>query len=216
MALCLSVVGYAVFPRPPHAHNGTTIRLPDRQPSNAAWVWPAGVPGWEPGQTIKGFSVSGLQPVEVQAAQLAAAHRVLDENVRVVVSFRADDSGPLAILATHTLFAQPASTCLGAQLTGGAPVQWFCPGDRTGFGDDHVLLAAKHFASGFDFAGVARGDVTRIVQGTHTIYVRGKTWGEFEATSVTTPDAPLDVYVGKRLVETVPLDVPVGKQRVIT
>jgi hypothetical protein len=216
VALCLSVIGYAVFPRAPHAQNGTAIRLPDRTPSNAAWVWPDGMPGWTPGQTIKGFPVAGLQPIEVQASQLAAAHRVLDaEDLRVVVSLRGDDSGPLAILATHTLFAQPASTCLAAQLTGAAPVEWLCPGDRSGFGDDHVLIAAKHFDSGFDFAGVARGDVTKIVEGTHAIYVRGKTWGEFEATSATTPDAPLDVYVGKRLVETVPLDLGVGQQRVL-
>jgi hypothetical protein len=215
MALCLSVIGYAVFPRASHAHGGTSIRLPDRTPSNASWVWPGGDPGWTPGQTIKGFPVSGVQPVEVQAAQLAAARRVLDQNVRVVVSLRADYSGALAILATHGLFEQPARTCLGAQLTGDVPVQWFCPGDKSGFGSDHVLIAAKHFASGFDFAGVARGDVTKIVQGSHAIYVRGKTWGEFEATSATVPDAPLDVYVGTRRVETIPLDVPVGKQRII-
>jgi hypothetical protein len=214
LAVCLSVIGYAVVPRAPHQSAGTTIRLPDRSPSNAAWVWPDGVPGWVPGQTIKGFPVSGVQPVELQAAELAAAHRVLDaEAVRVVSSLRGDDSGPLAILATHTLYATPVGTCLGALLTGDAPVVWLCPNELA---MSHVLIAAKWFRpSGFDFAGVARGDVTRIVQGRQTIYVRGKTWGEFAATSAMRRDQPLRIYVGKRLVETVPLELASGEQRVI-
>jgi len=214
MATCLSVVGYAVFPRSPHHGGGTTIRLPDRRPSNAAWVWPDGVPGWTPGEMIKGFPVSGVQPVELQAAELAAAHRVLDaEGVRVVSSLRGDDSGPLAILATRALYETPPSTCLGALLTGDAPVEWLCPSELA---HSHVLIAAKWFPkSGFDFAGVARGDVTRIVQGDRSIYVRGKTWGEFQATSATRPHAPLRVYAGRRLVETVALDFAPGEQRVL-
>jgi len=212
--ICLSAIGYATFPQAPHRNDGTTIRPPDRSPSDARWQWPDGVPGWKPGQTIKGFDVSGLQPVELQAAELAAAHRLLDaDGVRVVSSLRGDDSGPLAIVATRTLYATPAITCLGAVLTEDAPVTWLCPDELAG---SHVLIAAKSFpGNGFDFAGVARGDVTRIVQGRHEIYVRGRTWGEFQATSAIRPGMPLRVYVGHSLVETVPLDLAAGEQRVL-
>jgi hypothetical protein len=69
-------------------------------------------------------------------------------------------------------------------------------------------------------AGVARGDVTRIVlQGgvspRQEIYVRAKTWGEFDLAEWVRPGGRLLVYDGKRLVETVPLDLRVGQQRVL-
>jgi len=75
--VCLSAIGYMAFPSPQRRQSGVTIKLPHRNPANdasgiAGWVWPDGVPGWTPGQTIKGFPVSFMQPVEIQAAQLAA------------------------------------------------------------------------------------------------------------------------------------------------
>lgn len=226
MAACLSVIGYAVFPRPNTYHTqGTNIRIPDRQPSNAAWAWPDGVPGWEPGQTIKGFPVANLQPVEVQAAALAAARHVLDAgDVRVVNATRPGRSGALAILATRTLYETPERTCLAGLLLGDAPVQWVCPGPHS-LSHEHVFAAAARidWPGGKDpiyLAGVARGDVTRVdlvggVGPRTTIYTRAKTWGEFDLAEAVQPGGRLLVYSGARLVETVPLDLRVGQQRVL-
>jgi hypothetical protein len=226
MALCLSVIGYAVFPRPPHAHDGTTIRLPDRRPSNASWVWPDGVPGWTPGQTIKGFPVANVQPAELQAAALAAARRVLAaDDVRVVDSTRPGYRGALAVLATHTLYETPERTCLAGLLLGDAPVRWVCPGPHS-LSHQHVFAVAARldWPGGKDpvyLAGVARGDVTRIdlvggVGPRTTIYTRAKTWGEFDLAEAVRPAGRLLVYSATRLVETIPLDVRVGEQRVLT
>jgi hypothetical protein len=225
MAVCLSVIGYAVFPRPPHQGNGTTIHLPAHRPSNASWVWPDGVPGWTPGQTIHGFAVANVQPVEVQAAALVAAHHVLDpDGVRVVTALRPGYAGALAVLATRTLYTTPDRTCLGGLLLRDAPVQWVCPGPHS-LSHRHVFAVASRLdwpgaKDPIYLAGVARGDVTRIVlQGgvslRQEIYVRAKTWGEFELAEWARPGARLLVYDGKRLVETVPLDLRVGQQRVI-
>jgi hypothetical protein len=41
------VVGRPYLPK--HAKDG--IRLPDHRSSNAAWLWPDGLPGWRPGET---------------------------------------------------------------------------------------------------------------------------------------------------------------------
>jgi len=225
MAICLSVIGYAVFPSSPHQSNGVTIKLPDRSPSNAAWVWPDGVPGWTPGQTLKGFPLTTVQPVELEAAELAAARHGLDaSDVRVLDSIRGDRQGVLAILATRTLGETTARTCLAGLLRGNAPVQWVCPSAHV-LSHKHVLLVANRFPwpSLHDpvyLTGVARGDVARIVlvggvSGRETIYTRAKTWGEFESAQVTSPTARLLVFGGGRLLETVPLDVPVGQQRVL-
>jgi hypothetical protein len=63
--------------------------------------------------------------------------------------------------------------------------------------------------------------VTRIVlvggvESRQTIYDRAKTWGEFDIAEAVKPGGRLLVYTGPRLVETVPLDLAVGQQRVIT
>jgi hypothetical protein len=224
---------YFTFPRAPHPQ-GKTIRIPDRRPADAAagapgWHWPDGVPGWRPGQAIDGLNVSGVQPIEVETAQLAAAHEGLDaDSVRVLVSLRVDRSGPLAILAARkadgwTLFDDPA--CLGTLLTGDAPVAWECPGaypdSPTDLAARHVLVAARRSHGALALVGVARGDVTRVVlvnpgmtPPRNTLYDRGKTWGEFQASVDLRPDAvaQLLVYGEARLLETVPLRLAPGAQ----
>jgi hypothetical protein len=225
MAVCLSVVGYAVFPRSPHRDTGVSFTLPDRTPSSASWVWPEGVPGWVPGQTIKGYPISGVQPVEVAAAGLAAARAGLDsEGIRVIDAVRPDRHGVLGILATRTLYETRVRTCLAALLRGNEPVVWVCPSAHV-LSQKHVLVAAMRLArpsldDPLDFVAVARGDVQRVVliggtAGRETLYARGKTWGEFESAQVTKPGAHLLVYGDHRLVETVALTVPVGQQRIL-
>jgi len=225
LALCLSAVGYFVVPRPTEAHPGTAIHLPDRRPSNGQWVWPDGVPGWTPGQTIKGYPVSGLQPVEVQAAALAAARRILDaSDIRVIGSTRPGNGGVLAVLATQMLYTTPDRTCL-AGLLPNEPVHWVCPWKHM-LSHKHVFAAAVrlNWAGGKDpifLTGVARGDVTRIVlaggvERRQEIYVQAKTWGEFDIAEAVKPGGHLLVYSGRRLVETVPLDLAGGQERVVT
>jgi hypothetical protein len=227
--VCLSAIGYMAFPSPQRRQSGVTIKLPHRNPANdasgiAGWVWPAGVPGWTPGQTIKGFPVSFMQPVEVQSAQLAAARFGLDsEAVRVVTSMRGDRRGVLAILATHTMYSTPEKTCLAALLREDAPVVWLCPAVHT-LSHQHVLIAAArlNWPGGKDpiyFVGVARGDVRRVVlvdgSDRQMLYTRGNSWGEFDSVRATSPGAHLLVYGHGRVLETVRLDVPVGQQRVL-
>ena len=229
VTVCLSAIGYVAFPSPQRRQNGVTIKLPHRNPANdasgvAGWVWPDGVPGWTAGQTIKGFPVSFLQPVEVQAAQLAAARLGLDsEAVRVVTSVRGDRRGVLAILATHTMYSTPEKTCLAALLREDAPVVWLCPAVHT-LSHQHVLIAAArlNWPGGKDpiyFVGVARGDVRRVVlvdgSDRQMLYTRGNSWGEFDSVRATSPGAHLLVYGHGRVLETVRLDVPVGQQRVL-
>jgi hypothetical protein len=227
--VCVSAIGYMEFPSPQRRQSGVTIKLPHRNPANdasgvAGWVWPDGVPGWTPGQTIKGFPVSFMQPVEVQAAQLAAARFGLDsEAVRVVTSMRGDRRGVLAILATHTMYSTPARTCLAALLREDAPVVWLCPAVHT-LSHQHVLIAAArlNWPGGKDpiyLVGVARGDVRRVVlvdgSDRQMLYTRGNSWGEFDSVRATSPAAHLLVYGHGRVLETVRLDVPVGQQRVL-
>ena len=230
------------FARPGyHPVQGTTVKLPAKPPAAdasgaAGWVWPGGTPGWTPGYTVLDgeFNISGLQPVEVQAAQLAAARNILDaSSVRVVSSIRGNRDGVLAILAAPTAGEKPARTCLAAMLPGDAPVVWECPGMKTASGDlanARVLVAATTFTwhnpgmkpqHPLYLAGVARGDVYRVVlhgQGRMptTLYLRGKTWGEFSSAEGF-PDggAYLAVYGKHGLVQKLPLDVAPGEQRVI-
>jgi hypothetical protein len=238
---CAAPVAFIAFPRAHAAprSGGVTIRLPDRRPAAdaagaAGWVWPDGVPGWKPGATLKGFNVSGVQPVEVEAAQLAAARHVLDADaVRVVVASRAGTDGVLAIVAAPTLYRTPTQTCLAAVLQGDAPVAWECPGARPhDLAESHVLVAAAAFgaatpaqpgpANALYLVGVARGDVRRVVLvvpglAPQRLYDRGATWGQFEAAvALHRPPTPPRLLVFSRhgLVETLALDLQPGAQRV--
>jgi hypothetical protein len=207
------------FARPGyHEAHGLTIKLPAKEPANdasgaAGWVWPGGTPGWEAGYTVKGYNVSGVQPIELQAAQLAAARQGLDaDGVRVLVSTRATTNGVVAILAAPTLYETPSRTCLAA-LVEDAPVGWRCPGatrPRDDLSRAHVLVAAKAYRAGLYVVGVARGDVRRVVLETPgnaptALYVRGKTWGQFESAVATKRGAMLKVYGRRGLVQTLPL-----------
>ena len=201
----------------------------------AGWVWPDGTPGWVPGYTVMDgtYNVSGLQPVEVQVAQLAAARNILDASkVRVVSSIRGNRNGVLAILAAPTVGVKPEKTCLAGMLLGDAPVVWQCPGARPGPGDlanARVLVAAATFtwrAPGrkpehpLYLAGVARGDVYRVVLHApgvipRELYVRGSTWGEFSSASgLPYGGAYLAIYGRHGLVQKLHLDLVPGQQRV--
>ncbi|HET8605746.1 MAG TPA: hypothetical protein VFL66_01815 [Gaiellaceae bacterium] len=166
----------------------------------------------------------------MQAAQLAAARAGLDASgVRVVQAVRGGRDGVLAIVAAPALYeGPPVDTCLAAILRGDAPVHWLCPHDLA---DSRVLVAATTYAwkakgapaNSLDLAGVARGDVSRVVLdvpgttfGDQPIYTRGKTWGQFEA-AVDVPKgvATLKIYGDHGLVQTLPVDVPAGRQRVL-
>jgi hypothetical protein len=239
VALSLTAVaGIFVFARPQYRpHTGTTITLPEKQPAAdavgaAGWVWPEGLPGWEPGYTIKDYNVSGLQPVEVQQAQLAAARQVLDASrVRVIASSRGSLNGVLAILAAPTMYQTPEKTCLAALLEGDAPVQWQCPGTTpatTDLSHSRVLVAATSYETTAEdgrnplyMVGVARGDVYRVVLDApglapRTIYTRGTNWGQFDAAlTVPTANAELKIFGRQGLLQTVPFMIRPGQQRVI-
>jgi hypothetical protein len=224
VAVALAVTaGVFAFARPAyHPHRGVTIKLPVKHPANeasgaAGWVWADGTPGWEPGYTVKGYNVSGVQPVEVHAAQLAAARNGLDSTaVRVLVSTRADTHGVLAILAAPTVDQTPVRTCLGVVLEGDAPVSWRCE-----LGGERVLVAAERFRwNALYLVGVARGDVRRVVldvpgRAPLELYSRGTTWGQFDAAVTGARSASLKVYGPRGLVQTVPLRLRPGQQRVL-
>jgi len=231
------------FARPgyhPVGSGMTSFKLPAKPPAAdaagaAGWVWP-GTPGWAPGYTVMDgkFNISGLQPVEVQAAQLAAARNILDASeVRVVSAIRpASRNGALAILAAPAVGATPEKTCLAAMLPGDAPVVWECPGATPTRGDlanARVLVAAAAFTwhnpgrapeYPLYLAGVARGDVYRVVlhipgRLPMLLYTRGTTWGEFSSASgVPHGGAYLAIYGRHRLVQKLKLDVAPGQQRV--
>jgi hypothetical protein len=234
-----AVAGVFVFARPEYRpHDGVSIELPAKPPANdasgaAGWVWPDGTPGWEAGRTFKGINVSGVQPVEIQAAQLAAARDVLDANkVRVLDSVRPGKAGVLAIVAAPTLYETPARTCLAAVLVGDAPVHWQCPGSTPSSNDlahSPVFVAATVVVwrvSGANrnmlfLVGVARGDVNRVVlhaggiPAPETIYTRGTTWGQFDMI-IKDPGRParLEIFGRRGHLETLTLDVASGRQRV--
>jgi len=242
-AALVATAAVFTFARPGyHPPQGATVKLPTKPPAAdasgaAGWVWPGGTPGWTPGYTIMNgaYNVSGLQPVEVQAAQLAAARDILDASqVRVVSSIRGNRDGVLAILAAPTVGSTPVETCLAAMLLGSAPVVWKCPGATPGRGDlasSRVLVAATVFTwqshtpgakpqHPLYLAGVARGDVYRIVLHApgvvpRELYVRGSTWGQFSSASdMTNGGAYLAIYGKHGLVEKLHLDVAPGQQRV--
>jgi hypothetical protein len=198
--------------RPPH--QGKTIRIPDHRPALAGWSWPDGVPGWTPGQTIEGFDVSGVQPVEVQAAQLAAARNGLGASqLRVLTSLRPGRHGVLAVVAAPTMYESPTRTCLAAVLPGDAPVAWRCDlaGARV-----FVVAAAYRWpnATSLYVAGVANGAVRRVTLDGETLYERGKTWGEFSAARTVDGAVRLKVVGRDGGVRMLPLDLRGGEQRV--
>lgn len=234
-----AVAGVFVFARPGyHPHDGDLISAPAKPPANdasgaAGWVWPDGTPGWEVGYTYKGFNVAGVQAVEIQAAQLAAARDVLDASkVRVLDSVRPGKAGVLAIVAAPTLYQTPVRTCLAAVLVGDAPVRWQCPGSTpssTDLARSPVFVAAAVVdwrISGANrsvlfLVGVARGDVSEVVLhargflAPETIYTRGTTWGQFDM-SITDPGrtARLEIFGRRGHLETLTLNVAPGQQRV--
>jgi hypothetical protein len=223
LVLCALGSAYFALPR----WDGHTIRLPSHRPADpGTWRWPDGVPGWDPGETIHHYNVSGVQPVEIDAARLAAARDVLDsEKLRVLVGERIDRSGALAIVAAPTVYETPTQTCLAAVLRD-APVHWLCPQQ---LGNARVIVATRHAQVGYvhslALVGVARGDVTRVelatedpqLPGHWPIYDRGKTWGEFEANIVLRPhsDPRLLIYGNHGLLQTLELPLLPNEQRVL-
>jgi hypothetical protein len=229
--------GVFVFARPGyHPHQGLTIKIPPKAPAAdatgaAGWVWPDGVPGWEAGQMLGDYPLSGVQPVEIQSAQLAAARQILDASkVRVLSSIRGDRRGALMILAAPNE-SSPPTTCLAAVLLGRPAISWQCPGDtasRDNIAHSYVLIAAMSADwPGTEnhptyLAGVARGDVYRIVLVARglpagEIYRRGTTWGQF-GTVTPSPATPSHLAIYGRhhtLLQTIPLNLAPGTQRVL-
>jgi hypothetical protein len=207
------------------------------------WIWPDAVPGWAPGYTLEGYPVAGIQSIEADPARLAAARMGLDaDQVRVLVAMhQLPGQGPLAIYAAPMAFASVDAkpiVCLGVELPHASATPWLCPG-ATHPGPDvarsRVLVAVSAFAwqsasaerqVDLRLVGVARGDVYRVtlhIPGQTklplvALYERGKTWGQFE-TAVTVPSSAgvpeLRVYGRKGLVETVPLDLKPGDERIV-
>jgi hypothetical protein len=230
--------GFFLFARPAYhpPSGGVTIRVPAKSPAAdaagaAGWVWRDGVPGWQAGETLHGYQLSGVQPIEIQAAQLAAAHQLLDASqVRVLAAIRGDTQGALMILAAPTVGMTTPKTCLAAVLPGNAGINWQCPGATPSRGDlshSYVLIAARSFAwpgtpnHPVYLAGVARGDVYRVVLAGRgfapmQLYARGTSWGQF-STVTPTPSSPshLAIYGRGRLLQTIPLDLAPGSERVL-
>jgi hypothetical protein len=177
--------------------------------------------------------VAGVQEVEIQAAQLAAARDVLDASkVRVLDSVRPGKAGVLAIVAAPTLYQTPVRTCLAAILVGDAPVRWQCPGSTPSSNDlagSPVFVAATVVVwrvSGANrnmlfFVGVARGDVNRVVLhargflAPETIYTRGTTWGQFDMI-IEEPSRParLEIFGKRKHLETLTLNIAPGQQQI--
>lgn len=225
VALAL-MIGFFAFARPqyrPEMHEN--IKVPPEHPATD-WTWAEGTPGFKAGTMLgkhQDFNVSGLQPVEIAAAQLAAARSLLDaDGVRVLDSIRTDKRGPVAILAAPTLGETPTRTCLAVLLRGSAPVNWRCPQDLA---HSHLLGAviaatpSQGAAHPIFVLGVASSDVQRIVLvaepfGRHEIFTRGTTWGQFEASASPTKPAQLLVYGDHGLLQTLTLSVAPGGQRI--
>jgi hypothetical protein len=226
VALAL-MIGFFAFARPQyHPETHDNIKVPPEHPATAGWTWAEGTPGFKAGTMLgkhHDFNISGVQPVEIAAAQLAAAHSQLDaDGVRVLESLRTDKTGPVAILAAPAIDATPSQTCLAVMLRGSAPVTWRCPQDLLG---THVLgvVVASRFSSGSGHPlfvmGVARADVQRIVlvggpPGSGPIYTRGTTWGQFEASTSPTKGVKLLVYGDHGLLQKLTLSDPPSGQRI--
>jgi hypothetical protein len=221
------LAGFFAFARPqyrPETHDN--IKVPPEHPAIAGWTWAEGTPGFKAGTMLgkhHDFNITGLQPVEIAAAQVSAAHSLLDaDGVRVLDSIRTDERGPVAILAAPTVGETPTHTCLAVMLRGIAPVTWRCSQDLAHL---HVLgaVVAANSSAGTEHPifvlGVAGGDVQRIVLvaapfGSNTIYTRGTTWGQFGASASPTHGAQLLVYSDRGLLEKLNLSVAPGAQRI--
>lgn len=236
VALCaVAIAATAGFPLVEQRHfgppqpQGHVIPIPHEPPAAdragaAGWVWPDGVPGWAPGQTIQGYPISGIQAVEAQPLQLSAAHDDLfADGVRVLDAMHvAQRSGPLAIFAAPAYESTSTTACLAAALPSATSFTWRCPDDLAG---SRVLVAAVRRGDAVWLVGVARGDVDRVVLrvpgqtklATRPIYERGTTWGEFDAAYTAPPPAgPPELEIGShgRLVETLTLALPSGGERI--
>jgi hypothetical protein len=221
----LLLAGFFVFARPQYhpPNQGEQITVPPEHPATG-WTWAEGTPGWKAGTMLgkhHDFNVTGVQPVEIAAAQLAAAHSVLDaDGVRVLDSIRVDKRGPVAILAAPTTAEIPTHTCVAVMLRGDVPVDWRCPQDLA---DTHVLgaLIAGRAPSGsarpLFVVGVASGDVQRIVVVAGSFrteaYTRGTTWGQFMTSLPPAKSAQLLVYGDHGLLQKLTLSAPPGGQR---
>jgi hypothetical protein len=223
----LGAIGYASFPRKA-LRNCCLVAVPPKLPANdasgaAGWVWPDGVPGWTPGETVGNVNLSGVQPIELEPARIDAARAGIDgENIRVLESMRAGRNGALAILAgAMANYGKPIPTCLGAMLQGDTPVTWLCPVQHE-LASARVLVAAARVTAQDDalyLVGVARGDVDKILLtgvsvGNSLLYQRGATWGQFGIGTAASKSASLRVYGHGRLLETVPLLLKPGQQRI--
>jgi hypothetical protein len=220
----LLLAGFFVFARPQYhpPNQGEQITAPPEHPATG-WTWAEGTPGFKAGTMLgkhHDFNVSGVQPVEIAAAQLAAAHSMLDaEGVRVLDAIRVDTRGPIAILAAPALDVTPTETCLGVMLRG-APVAWRCPHELAG---THVLgaMVAGRAPAGSPpslfVMGVASGDVQRIVVVAASFrteaYTRGTTWGQFMTSLPPAKSAQLLVYGDHGLLEKLTLSAPPSGQR---
>jgi hypothetical protein len=237
----IAMGGVFVFARPGyHPNSGamSNIKVPSKLPAAdaagaAGWVWQDGVPGWEAGQMLGDYPLSGVQPVEIQPAQLAAARQGLDASkVRVLSTIRGNRQGALMILAAPQADSSLPKTCLAAVLLGSAPTSWQCPADTAllshNIAHSYVLIAAASLVwPGVKnhptyLAGVARGDVYRVVlvgerSGSMVLYQRGTSWGQFSAvTPIPTRPSHLAVYGrNHKLDQTIPLDLAPGTQRVL-
>jgi hypothetical protein len=188
------------------------------------------VPGWQAGETLHGYPLSGVQPIEIQAAQLAAAHQLLDASkVRVLSAIRGNKQGALMILAAPTIGMTTPRTCLAAVLPGNAAINWQCPGatpSRNDLSHSYVLVAAWSLAwpgtqnHPVYLAGVARGDVYRVVLAGRgfapmQLYTRGRTGVSSHG------DADTEHPVASRRLRTPPappddpLDLAPGTERVL-
>jgi hypothetical protein len=220
------MVGFFAIARPQYhpANVGEEIKVPPEHPATAGWTWAEGTPGFKAGTMLgkhHDFNITGVQPVEVAAAQLSAAHALLDaEGIRVLESLRTDKSGPVAILAAPALEVTPTQTCLAVLLRGDVPVAWRCPEDLLGTQVLGAIIAGRAPPGAtvpLFVMGVASGDVQRIVVVAESFrteaYTRGTTWGQFSVSLPAAKSARLLVYGKRGLLEKLTLSVPPGGQR---
>jgi hypothetical protein len=220
-------VGFFALARPQYhpPNQGEQITVPPEHPATG-WTWAEGTPGFKAGTMLgkhHDFNITGVQPVEIAAAQLAAAHSMLDaDGVRVLDSIRVDKRGPVAILAAPTIAETPTQTCVAVMLRGGAPIDWRCPQDLAGTHVLGALVAGRAPAGSLPslfVTGVASGEVQRIVVVAASFrteaYTRGTTWGQFMASLPTAKSAQLLVYGDHGLLQKLTLSAPPSGQRLL-